>query len=158
MIRLSRLQAYLAKHSVPYIRIIPQIRCHDDKHLQSQLAQVEAAGGEGLVLRKAQIPFQTGRSANALKVKSFDDAEGTVVGYRPGKGKYVGKTGSLWIEIADGKRFYIGSGLSEQQRTSPPPTGSIITFKHHGYTANGIPRFASFLRVRHPVDKPLATQ
>ena len=71
-----------------------------------------------------------------------------MIGYRPGKGKYVGKTGALWVEIDGGVRFYIGSGLTDRQRTNPPLIGSVITFKHQGFTINGVPRFASFMRIR----------
>ncbi len=74
--------------------------------------------------------------------------EAKVIGYTAGKGKYAGKTGALRVEIEGGIRFLIGSGLSNQQRSDPPPLGSTITFKYQGFTANGIPRFASFLRIR----------
>ncbi|QYZ67163.1 MAG: DNA ligase [Gammaproteobacteria bacterium (ex Lamellibrachia satsuma)] len=146
--RLGRLQSYLKQYPVSRIRIIPQTRCSSDDHLQARLAEVEAAGGEGLVLRNPDALYEFSRSRNALKVKRFDDREGRVVGYRPGKGKYTGKVGALWVELEDGRRFYIGTGLSDREREDPPSIGSIITFKHQGYTANGIPRFASFLRIR----------
>ena len=109
---------------------------------------VDAAGGEGLVVRNPDSTYETGRSLNALKVKRFDDMEGRVVGYRPGKGKLQGMTGALWVEIEGGKRFYIGSGLTDRERTTPPAMGSVVTFKHQGFTNKGLPRFASFLRVR----------
>ena len=32
--------------------------------------------------------------------------------------------------------------------TAPPPPGSWVTFTHRGFTAEGVPRFASFLRLR----------
>jgi DNA ligase-1 len=112
------------------------------------LAEVEAKGGEGLAVRSPRAPYRSGRSNVALKVKRFDDMEGKVVGYRPGKGRLAGKTGALEVEITGGIRFYIGSGLKNRERERPPPLGSIVTFKHHGFTRQGIPRFASYLRVR----------
>ncbi len=146
--RLGRLKNYLAEHHAGPIRIIPQIPCRNRGQLRAMLAEVEAKGGEGLVARNPHTPYQTGRSVVALKVKSFEDMEGKVVGYRPGKGKFTGKTGALQVEIAGGLRFYVGSGLKDRERERPPPLGSIVTFKHHGFTSKGIPRFASFLRVR----------
>ncbi len=146
--RLEKLRQYLERHSVTHLRIIPQTVCRNADHLKVRLTEIETAGGEGLVLRNPAMPYETDRSPNALKVKSFDDMEGKVVGYRPGKGKYRGMTGALWVEIEGGKRFYIGTGLTDRERTSPPPMGSIITFKHQGFTKNGIPRFASFMRLR----------
>ena len=146
--RLGRLQKYLKRHPVAHLRIIPQTICRNADHLKARLMEIEAAGGEGLVLRNPATPYETGRSPNALKVKSFDDMEGRVIGYRPGKGKYRGMTGALWVEIEGGNRFYIGTGLTDRERAAPPPMGSIITFKHQGFTKKGIPRFASFIRLR----------
>jgi DNA ligase-1 len=71
-----------------------------------------------------------------------------VIAHQPGNGKYAGLLGSVLVETGDGKRFRIGSGFSDEQRHNPPPLGSVITYKYFGVTANGIPRFASFLRVR----------
>jgi DNA ligase-1 len=58
--------------------------------------------------------------------------------------------GALLVEEPDGRRFRIGIGLSDAERRDPPPVGAIITFKYQGRTANGTPRFASFLRLRPP--------
>jgi len=147
--RLGRLREYLERHAVAHMRIIPQAVCRNADHLMTRLMAVDAVGGEGLVLRNPNSPYETGRSPNALKVKRFDDMEGRVVGYRLGKGKYHGMTGALWVEIEGNKRFYIGSGLTDLERAAPPAIGSVITFKHQGFTNNGTPRFASFLRVRN---------
>ena len=152
--RLERLREYLAAHPVPHLHIIPQQRCRDTAALQAFLSEVVEAGGEGVVLRRPDTPYETGRSANALKVKCFDDMEGRVIGYRPGKGKYKGMTGALWVEIGDGRRFYIGSGLSDAERRNPPPVGSLVTFRHLGFTGNGLPRFPSFLRIRELPPEP----
>ena len=146
--RLRKLADYLDRNPVAHLHIIPQTPCQGTDHLMQRMAEVEQQGGEGLVLRNPQTPYQTGRSADALKVKRFDDMEGTVIGYRPGMGKYQGQTGALWIEIVGGLRFYIGSGLSDRDRMTPPPIGSVISFKYQGTTRSGIPRFASFIRVR----------
>lgn len=146
--RLQKIEHYLSSHRLEHVRVIPQIICLDKQHLQRQLKKIELSGGEGLVLRNPASPYETGRSLNAIKVKTFDDMDALVIGYRPGKGKYLGKTGALQVEIYDNRRFYIGSGLSDKHRQSPPPIGSIITFKYQGFTVNKIPRFATFIGVR----------
>ena len=69
-----------------------------------------------------------------------------------GKGKYAGLTGSLIVQSRDGLTFKIGSGLSDADRASPPPVGSWITYKFFGRTQKGLPRFASFMRVRPDKD------
>ncbi|MBK1621746.1 hypothetical protein CKO42_25850 [Lamprobacter modestohalophilus] len=37
--------------------------------------------------------------------------------------------------------------FSDAERATPPPIGSIVSFKYHGRTKYGRPRFASFLRI-----------
>ncbi|MBP9599820.1 MAG: DNA ligase, partial [Desulfobacter sp.] len=33
-------------------------------------------------------------------------------------------------------------------RNNPPAVGTTVTFKYHGFSKNGVPKFASFLRAR----------
>lgn len=146
--RLQRVERYLADHPGTPIRIISQQVCRDETHLKQRLDEVEASGGEGLVLRNPLAPYETGRSTNALKVKTFDDMEAVVIGYKPGKGKFTGMVGALKVRLENGTSFYIGSGLSDADRAQPPPVGSLIVFRHQGFTVNGIPRFATYWRLR----------
>lgn len=146
--RLAILQDYLERHPSPFIVIIPQSTVQSAEHLKIELNKVISLGGEGLVVRKADSPYHTGRSNHALKVKQYHDAECTVIGHKPGKGKYIGKVGSLHCQLLSGITFYIGSGLSDKQRQSPPEIGKLITFKYYGFTKNNKPRFPVFLRIR----------
>jgi DNA ligase-1 len=148
--RMNVVARWLAQQPPSPIELAEQIRCSGREHLERVLDTIEAKGGEGVMLRAAASPHQPGRSEHLRKVKRFDDAEATVVGYSPGKGKYAGMVGSLQVELADGTRFAVGSGLSDEERREPPPIGSTITFKHHGWTRRGKPRFAVFWRVREP--------
>jgi len=146
--RLRVVEYWLAQRPPSSIAIAAQVRCSGREHLERMLDAVEAQGGEGVMLRAAASPYQGGRSEHLRKYKRFDDAEATVVGYNPGKGRYAGVVGSLQVELPDGTRFAVGSGLSDAERREPPPLGSTITFKHHGWTAHGKPRFPVFWRVR----------
>jgi DNA ligase-1 len=92
--------------------------------------------------------YQHGRSNRLFKLKPYDDAEAVVIGYRPGKGQFTGKMGSLKVRAENGKEFYIGTGFSQREREDPPPLGSRISFRHQGYTDKGTPRFAVFIRIR----------
>ena len=83
-----------------------------------------------------------------LKLKPFEDAEGIVIGYKPGKGKNTGLMGSIKVRMDNGKEFYIGSGFTQQQRKNPPPVGSLVTYRYQGFTQAGIPRFAVIVRQR----------
>ncbi|MBO3702034.1 MAG: TetR family transcriptional regulator [Candidatus Accumulibacter sp.] len=60
-----------------------------------------------------------------------------------------GMLGALLVEMPDGRRFRIGSGLTQAQRRAPPPLGTWITYRYNGVNQrSGLPRFARFLRER----------
>lgn len=150
--RLAALKQLFTHIDSPMIRLVEQQRATTHEVLTARLSSMVAAGGEGLMLRRGQSVYKTGRSDDLLKVKIHQDAEAKVIGYVPGNGKYQGLVGSLRVELENGRQFRIGTGLSDEDRTLPPPVGSVITFRFRGYTVTGLPRFASFLRVRE--DEP----
>lgn len=146
--RLAVLEDYLTLHPHAHIKIIAQHTVRDAAHLQNFLDEVTAGGGEGVVVRNPQTPYQTGRLADALKVKKHFDAECTVQNILPGNGKYAGMMGALQCKMADARVIKIGSGFSDAMRANPPAPGAVVTFKYYGVTARGVPRFPVFLRMR----------
>ncbi|MHA7925771.1 MAG: DNA ligase [Marinobacter sp.] len=150
--RLARLRVLIEEVESPYMALVDQQRASSHEHLMLRLDKVVAGGGEGLMLRLGASGYRSGRSNDLLKVKQYQDAEAVVVHHLPGKGKYEGLMGSLLVELEDGRQFRIGSGFSDSERASPPNPGTTITFKYYGLTATGLPRFASFLRIRN--DEP----
>lgn len=147
--RSARLRSLVLAADAATLATIAQGQVSDRAALEARLRAVVAAGGEGLVLHRADARYRAGRSDALLKFKPFDDAEARVVGYRPGKGKYAGMVGALLVEDARGRRFALGSGLRDADRARPPRIGSHVTFRYNGLTARGMPRFARYLRVRH---------
>jgi DNA ligase 1 len=139
--RMAAFEAWSSRQPPSWVLPVAQIRCEGPEHLQTFLMQIERGGGEGAMLRAPGSPYERARSSHLRKLKSFDDREATVVGYRPGRGKYEGHIGSLLVELADGTRFFLGSGLTDAQRREPPAIGTVVTFKHWGWTTHGKPRF-----------------
>ena len=146
--RLRRMREMFADPPSPHIALVEQFRVASEAELMATLDRVVADGGEGLMLRDGRSFHRAGRSDDLLKLKTYEDAEAVVVGHLPGKGKYTGLLGSLLVEMPDGRRFRLGTGFSDRERRDPPPLGATVTYKYAGTTVNGIPRFASFLRVR----------
>ncbi|MGB5985317.1 MAG: DNA ligase [Desulfobacterales bacterium] len=146
--RLDKAREWFKFHPAPHVDIIEQIVCDGPEHLTAFLEKIESLGGEGLIVKNPDLEFHSGRSPHVLKVKNFSDMEGRVIAHHPGKGKFKGMLGSLTLQLDNGLVFNLGTGFTMMQRKHPPPIGSTVTFKHQGFTQTGIPRFASFLRVR----------
>ena len=146
--RLRRMRRMFADPPSSHIALVEQFRVAGEAELMAALDRVVADGGEGLMLRDGRSYHRAGRSDDLLKLKTYEDAEAVVVAHLPGKGKYSKVLGSLLVEMPDGRRFRLGAGFSDAVRRNPPPLGATVTYKYTGITVNGIPRFASFLRVR----------
>ena len=146
--RARAIEALVARVGWPQLEAVAQTRVKDRAELQARLRDVLKAGGEGLMLHRADAPYATGRSDALLKLKPLLDAEAVVVGHIPGKGRLAGLVGALEVETPEGRRFRIGSGLKDVERAHPPAIGTQVTYRYNGFTANGLPRFARFLRVR----------
>jgi DNA ligase 1 len=151
--RIAAISGAVSQIDKPWVQAVPQRRIENHAALQRLLLATVKQGGEGLMLHRGSSPYQGVRSDDLLKVKTHDDTEARVVGHVPGKGKYAGQLGALLVEMpaSDGKparRFKLGTGLSDADRKNPPAIGSTVTFRFRGLNDSGIPRFASFMRVR----------
>jgi DNA ligase-1 len=146
--RAQRLRELTGRLALPWLQAVEQFTFTNRPSLEEKLAQVLRAGGEGLMLHRADAGYVGGRSDVLLKMKPWRDAEATVIGHQPGRGKYEGQMGALRVRTADGVEFMLGSGFSDADRRQPPPVGSVITFRYRESTARGLPRFASYYRPR----------
>ncbi|MGW7676254.1 DNA ligase [Shewanella sp. S23-S33] len=135
-----------------YLEVIVQFQVESLEALYQKLDALVAKGAEGLMLHRSSATYISGRNPHLMKLKPYYDAEATVIAYIPGKGQFVGQMGALKVQTPDGRIFSIGTGFSLAERQHPPAVGTIITYKYLGLTVNGLPRFASFLRVRTDVE------
>ncbi len=146
--RLVQLQALVQGMAQPWVQAVPQWKAPSETHLLQQMHATVRGGGEGLILHKASALYRSGRGDDVLKLKPLDDAEAQVVGYVPGKGKYQGQTGALLVKTPEGLQFKLGSGLKDADRIQPPPIGAWVTYRYRGLHDSGLPRFATYWRVR----------
>ncbi len=146
--RLPALQQVVARLNRPWVQAVAQWKVTDTHALQACLQRTVKAGGEGLMLHRGASRYRGERSDDLLKLKLHDDAEATVVAHLPGQGRHAGRLGALRVQMPDGRQFRLGSGFSDAERDAPPPIGSVVTYRHRGLHPSGLPRFASFLRVR----------
>lgn len=159
--RLDFLADTFGRTGHPHAGCHPHEACRGPDHLREELARVEALGGEGLMFRQPNSAYEVGRSMTLLKVKTFRDAEATVVGHQPGAGKHKGRLGALLVRLADGTEFAVGTGLTDRERESPPAIGRVITFRYQELSEAGVPRFPSFVGERidaRPTPLPAAAK
>jgi DNA ligase-1 len=139
--------------------------------IEQQLEEVTDAGGEGLMIRHPASNWEPVRSPMLGKVKKLHDAEATVIGYRAGLGKHLGRLGSLQVRF--GSTIFDLGGFTDEERAmssagshwsdecpgellpvdmvdSCPafPLGSIITFRYRELSDDGVPKEARYHRHR----------
>ena len=146
--RVQLLQSVVQRANQPWLVAMEQTRLASSTGLQTRLQQVAALGGEGLVLHRLDAPWQPGRSEAVRKLKLQPDEEARVVAHVAGKGKFDGQMGALLLEMPSGQRFALGTGFSAADRAKPPAIGAQVTYRYRDRTPQGIPKFASYLRVR----------
>jgi DNA ligase 1 len=103
------------------------------------------------MLRQPGSKYVAGRSATLLKVKTFHDSEAVVIGHQAGAGRHKGRLGALLVRLPDGTDFAIGTGFSDRERENPPAVGATVTFRYQELSDAGVPRFPSWVGVRHDV-------
>lgn len=157
--RVAQLQGMFPVNGpVAHVHVVEHEKCKGAQHIADRLAEVEAVGGEGLMLREPGSKYVNSRSNTLLKVKSTEEVDAVVRGHDPGKGKHEGRCGALLVELVNGKQFCVGSGLSDAQRAKPPSIGTVIIVRFQELTDGGIPRFPVFAGCRYDIDWPPKTQ
>jgi len=146
--RLLKLKELVNKIDRPHIQVIPQFKLSSHDQVIEKLESITKNGAEGLMLHLGASIYKSGRSSDILKVKKAYDAEAIVIAHLPGKGKFHNMLGALLVEMPNKKRFKIGTGFSDAIRRNPPNIGSQITYRYLGNTNKGLPKFASFMRIR----------
>ena len=146
--RLAAYQHLLAQLGVPWVHAVAQRKVASDAALHALLRQTVKAGGEGVMLHRGDSLYRAARNDDLLKFKPYDDAEAQVMAHLPGQGRHAGRLGALLVQTQGGLRLKLGTGFTDAQRENPPPVGTWVTYRYRGTTDAGIPRFASFLRVR----------
>ena len=139
---------------MPWLREIEQFSVVDRNSLQKRMKEVVKAGGEGLMLHRADAPYETGRSDTLLKMKPWEDAEAD--GDRPSARqgqvrRRAGRVARAHTTTAASSRWAPASATSSA--VIPPPVGTTVTYRYRDLTGNGLPRFASFLATKNGVTR-----
>lgn len=165
------------------VRKVVQYLVHSIEQLMEYERQFVNEGYEGLMIRDPGGVYKFGRStlneAILLKVKRFEDDEGTIVDYyerlkneneatvnalgyterssHQANMVPAGDLGGLTVEWRD-VMFNLGTGFSADDRVrywsdKENLVGQKVTFAFQGVGTNGRPRFPSFRGIRHDTDQ-----
>ncbi|MFZ4288941.1 DNA ligase [Variovorax sp. HJSM1_2] len=146
--RIPALQQAIHLLNQPWVQSVVQQKLANPQALKQLLLQTVQAGGEGLMLHLGRSSYRGVRSDDLVKLKLHLDADAKVLAHVAGQGKALGLMGALWVETPEGRRFKLGTGFNDAERLNPPPVGSWISYRYRDINPSGLPRFASFLRVR----------
>jgi DNA ligase-1 len=146
--RLEAVRKMIPSGPDSYARIVEHVKAASKEHISTFLKKIEDLGGEGVMLRQPNSTYAHTRSNTLLKIKTMHDLDALVIGHDGGGGKHLGRCGALIVKLPNNKQFKVGSGLSDAQRSAPPPVGSIVVVRYQELTDGGVPRFPVFVGVR----------
>jgi DNA ligase-1 len=106
---------------------------------------VRRAGGEGVMIRRDDAPYEHKRTSNLLKWKGEIDGIAEVIDIQPGEGKHEGRMGALIVWEIDDENdqpptFKIGTGFNDNERERKDWLGTRVRWTAHERTRDGIPR------------------
>ena len=138
--------AFVALNDLKHVKPVTvfYIGKFDEEILLAHLKQVEALGGEGLMINLMEGTYECKRTKKLLKVKTFKDADVLVTGIVEGTGKNLGKLGAVEVKfLHNGKEMTceVGSGFTDDERLvywEHPETiiGKVIEVKYFEVTQN----------------------
>ncbi|MCK9587934.1 MAG: hypothetical protein M0Q93_01060 [Terrimicrobiaceae bacterium] len=181
--RMARLEILAAGMAPMRIRPVLPVKLKNVEELLAYEEKCLAEGFEGIMVRTPNSPYKCGRSSERegylLKVKRFDDAEATVIGFKErlhnsneatkdelGRTKRsshqenmvpMGTLGALCCRTKDGVEFDIGTGFDDALRAKlwasrDTLKGKLVKYKSQPTGVKDKPRFPVFLGFRSEDD------
>ena len=141
-----------------HIKFLDYKICKDESDTEEYLRLVESEGYEGLVLRQPDLPYIYKNKHNRmLKMKSFEDAEGVVIGGKEAEGSNKGCIVWRLRCLETNTEFNCSQkGSFEHQRelfdNLESHIGEIITYKFYGRSNDGVPIMPDALGFRSKID------
>ena len=157
--RKERLKAFFENIDIeksPLVEV-ETTRVHNEGDIIKLKESYEKKNFEGLILRTDDHKYLfSHRSSGLLKVKSFDDDEFMIIGFKEGKGRLKGTP--IWIcKTSSSDQFEVTpKGKIEDRKklfkTAGDFKGKMLKVSYFGLTDSGIPRFPIGLGIRDPID------
>jgi ATP-dependent DNA ligase len=136
-----------------YCMIVETVEVNSMEDLMEYQAKCIGQGFEGCMFRNPTGAYENKRSANLLKVKTFEDSEFKITGAEEGTGRLMGAIGAFTLVTEAGVAFKAKPActLAQSQaywRDRKSYVGKMGTVKFQGRTPDGSLRFPVFKAVR----------
>ena len=115
-VRRQNIEACFKDKDFEYLRLIEHKEV--DANTESIMAyhkECVERGFEGAMLKNPDMPYNFGRSDAVVKVKTMNDADLKVVGFKEGRGKNKGTLGAIIVDY-EGVEVDVGSGFDDETR------------------------------------------
>jgi DNA ligase-1 len=148
--RRMRLEAHVQGKSFQYIRLVEHLEIDRGREvLDLYHKKYVDLGFEGAMVKNPKLPYCFGRSDAVIKVKSFDEADLKVTGFKEGTGKHEGILGAILVDH-NGIEVKVGSGFDEETRAEvwankDKYLGMIAEVRYQEITPDGSLRFPTFV-------------
>lgn len=171
--KLRQIVEHAHQQGCDWIQLVKQTEIKSASQVYELYQQQLKQGGEGIMLRDPDAPYEHKRSARLLKWKPIKEMEGKVVGFTEGEKSNQGILGSFRVEMIHprthrglGKFFQLSGRIKKSFRQQYrfdaqgrivqlpedtdlyPVLGSLVTFSYMELTSGGLPRQPIFLRAR----------
>jgi len=136
-----------------HIKVVPTYRVNNEEEMKALHDKFVQEGYEGIILRTDNGVYELGhRSRDLIKYKEFIDSEFPIVGFKEGKGKFVGCV--IWECVTtEGRTFFVSpKGTLEQKKKwfndARNIIGKKLTVRYQALTNDGIPQFPVGIVIR----------
>lgn len=136
------------------LKYVPYIKVSNSGEL-SKVYEELSKKYEGIIVKR-NSEYQFRRTSDWIKMKPENTMDCKVVKVVLGQGKYANQLGAIEVIQENGKRCFVGSGFSDEQRTDYSKNkkkieGKVVEIKYQELTEDGIMRFPIFKHIR--IDK-----
>ena len=99
------------------VKFVPSYQVNSFAEIYQIYESIRERGGEGVIVKEPNKPYQCKRSYAWLKIKAEESEDLRVIGAFEGTGKYQGQLGGLIVN-RDGIEVRVGGGFTDGQRAS----------------------------------------